>query len=361
MTTTSKMEKTAKFWPKTNRKNPVKRYRHCASAQNTELRDLIRVNKINKLTQRRQSATLSKERTLDLIGRKINKGNSCTSVSRKQTHAVSHDNNYLSLNSHKKCYKIPKTEVSHDYKTPAKSLKLRLIKIKSPGPGIPSNRIQNKTVESRPSDQDQVRLHQTTENIKIDKKHRVLNRVALSGTKMNPKDGNDRPDKDGEERRKKPPKDHKKGSKKTDPKKEKLTKLWNIDPEAFRHEIEKTTSALKNRKSKKPLTEKEIKTYLDDISESVRKLAAHRGRDKKSSKPQTSSGKEVRESNTPKGSANRGTKKTTKLRQKRKRSETKIKSELESDSSEPSRNPCKRLKRSTIVRIVLLFVNTANC
>ena len=69
---------------------------------------------------------------------------------------------------------------------------------------------------------------------------------------MSTKDGNDMPEKNDEERerRKKPPKDHKKGSKKTDPKKEKLTKLWNIDPEAFRHEIEKTTSALKNRKSK---------------------------------------------------------------------------------------------------------------
>ena len=50
----------------------------------------------------------------------------------------------------------------------------------------------------------------------------------------------------------------------------------------------------------------------------------------------------------PKGTANRGTERATKLRNKRKRSEIKVKSEPESDSSEPLRKPCKRSKRSTV-------------
>ena len=280
------MKKNAKFWPKTNQKTPVKRYRHCAGARETELRDLIRVNKINKLTQRRQSATLSKEGARDSIGRKINKGNSCASVSRKQSHAVNHVCHCQSLNFLKKCYKIRKTEVSHDYKTPEKPHILRLIKIKLSGLGIPPNRVPNKTIESRLPNQDKVRQQLTTDNLKIDKQRKVLNRAALSGTKMNMKDGNDRPEKNGEERerRKKPPKEHKKESKKTDSKKAKLTKLWDIDPEAFGHEIEMAYSSLKNRKSKKPLSAKEIKTHLDAISASVRNLGAHRRQKKNSSK-----------------------------------------------------------------------------
>ena len=355
MTIIHKMEKTAKLWPKTNQKPPDRRYRPCAGARETELRDLIRVNKINKLTQRRQSATLSKERARDLIGRKINKGNSCVSVSRKQSHAVNYDRHYQSLNFLKKCYKIRKTEVSHNYKTPVKPHILRLIKIKLSGLGIPPNRVPNKTIESRLPNLDKVRQPLTTDSLKINKKRKVLNREALSGTKMNPKDGNDMPEKDDEERerRKKPPKVHKKESKKTNSKKAKLTKLWNIDPEAFRHELEMACSSLKNRKSKKPLSEKEIKIHLDTISESVRNLAAHRRKKKNSSKTQTPTGKEVRESmepkgTAPKGTANRGTEGATKPRNKRKRSEIKVKSEPESDSSEPSSKPCKRSKRSTV-------------
>ena len=62
-------------------------------------------------------------------------------------------------------------------------------------------------------------------------------------------------------------------------------------------------SSLKNRKSKKPLSEKEIKIHLDTISESVRNLAAHRRKKKNSSKTQTPTGKEVRESMEPEGTA----------------------------------------------------------
>ena len=54
------------------------------------------------------------------------------------------------------------------------------------------------------------------------------------------------------------------------------------------------------------------------------------------------------EGNAPKGTANRGTERATKLRNKRKRSDIKVKSEPESDSSEPIRKPCKQSKRSTV-------------
>ena len=50
----------------------------------------------------------------------------------------------------------------------------------------------------------------------------------------------------------------------------------------------------------------------------------------------------------PEGTTNHGTRRATKLRNKRKRSEIKVKSEPESDSSEPLRMPRKRSKRSTV-------------
>ena len=247
---------------------------------------MIRVNKINKLRQHRRSATLSKEGACVLVGRKINKGNSCTSVSRKQSHAVNYGCHCQSLNFLKKRYKIRKTEVSHDYKTPEKPHILRLIKIKLSGLGIPLNRAPNKTIESRLPNQDKVRQQLTTDNLKIDKQRKVLNRAALSGTKMNTKDGNDMSEKSDEERerRKKQPKDLKKRSKNTKSKKAKLSKLWDVDPAPFSHEIEMAFTSIKNRKSKKPLSPEEIQKHLNAISASVSNKGALRRPKKNSSK-----------------------------------------------------------------------------
>ena len=104
--------------PKTHRKNPVTRYRQRASAKRTELRNLIRVNKNYEPRLHRRSASLSKREACDLVGQKINKGNSCPSVSqkRKQPHAVKIGRHYRRLKIVHKCYKIHKTEVSHSEK-----------------------------------------------------------------------------------------------------------------------------------------------------------------------------------------------------------------------------------------------------
>ena len=159
MTVKPKLKITAEKWPKTNQNTPVKRYRRCTGTRETALRDLIRVNKINKLRQHRRSATLSTEGARVLVGRKINKGNSCTSVSqkRKQSHAVKCGRHYQRLKFLKKCYKTRKTEVSHTYKTSVKPHLLRHIKIKLSGHGILPNRVPNKTKESRLLNLDKVR------------------------------------------------------------------------------------------------------------------------------------------------------------------------------------------------------------
>ena len=82
-------------------------------------------------------------------------------------------------------------------------------------------------------------------------------------------------------------------------------------------------------------------------------LGALRRLKKNSSKTQPSTGKGVRKSvepegNGPESTTKHGTGRATKLRNKRKRSDIKVKSEPESDSSEPIRTPRKRSKRSTV-------------
>ena len=86
---------------------------------------------------------------------------------------------------------------------------------------------------------------------------------------MNTNDGNNMPEKSDEERerRKKQSKDLKKKPKNTKSKKAKLSKLWDIDPEAFGHEIEMAFTSIKNRKSKKPLSPKEIQKRNQRIGE----------------------------------------------------------------------------------------------
>ena len=159
------------------------------------------------------------------------------------------------------------------------------------------------------------------------------------------------PDKsdDEKERHQKQSKDPKKKPKSTKSKKAKLSKLWDSNG----HEVEMAYNSIKNRKSKKPLSPKEIRKHLDAISASVSELGALRRQKKNSSKVQPASGKGVRESmepegNVPEGTTNRGTKRATKLRNKRKRSDIKVKSEPESDSSESQRMPKKQSKRSTV-------------
>ena len=150
--------KTAKTWPITNQNTPIKQHRRGAGTSGAELRDLIRQNTNNTLRQHRRYASLSNKESRDLIG-KINKGNSCASVSqkRKQSHAVKCGRHYQRLKFLKKCYKTRKTEVSHTYKTSVKPHLLRHIKIKLSGHGILPNRVPNKTKESRLLNLDKVR------------------------------------------------------------------------------------------------------------------------------------------------------------------------------------------------------------
>ena len=228
-----------------------------------------------------------------------------------------------------KCYKIQKTEVSHTDKTPVKPHLLRYIKIKLLGHGILPNRAPSKTKVNRLLNQDKVADH-----LKLRKKGRVLTHSVISGSKMSTKDGANMPDKndDEKERHKKQSKDRNKKPGSSKSKKAKLSKLWEIDPEAFRHEVEMAYKSIKNRKGKRPLSQKEIRKHLDAISASMSELAALRGQKKKSLKSHPAT----------EGTTNRGTNSATKPVNKRKRSDTKVKSEPDSDSSESQRMPNKR-------------------
>ena len=324
--------KTARNWPKTNHNTPNKRHRRCASTSGTELRDMIRQNKNNKLRQHRRYASLSKEESRDLIGRNINKGNSCTSVSqkRKHTQVVKCGRHHKKLKPLRKCNKIQITEVSLTYKTPVRPSILRHKNIKSPGHGIPPNRVPNKINESRLLNLSKVRQQLKTSNLKVDKNHKVLKRAALSGNKMsgrNDKNTSEKSDKE-RKRRKKQPKDLKKKSKNS---KSRQAKRWDVDPEAFRQEIELAFTSIKNRKSNKPLSPEEVQKHLNAISATVSNKGAHGRPKKNSSKAQPSAGPEKRESAVPEGKApegttNHGTGRAPKLWNKRKRSEIKVKS-----------------------------------
>ena len=174
MAVKQKLITTAEKRPKLNQKTPVKQYRWRAGAKGTELRDLIRVNKIYELRLHRRSATLSKGEARVLVGRKINKDNSCTSVSQKckQPHAVKFGRHYRRLKLLYKCYKIQKTEVSHTDKTPVKPHLLRYIKIKLLGHGILPNRAPSKTKVNRLLNQDKVRQNRITDHLKVDIKRK---------------------------------------------------------------------------------------------------------------------------------------------------------------------------------------------
>ena len=76
--------------------------------------------------------------------KKINKGNSCVSVSQKlkQTHAVKCGSPQQKPKPFKKCIKLHKTEVSHTNIPPIRPYILRHKNIKSPGHGFPRDPIQ---------------------------------------------------------------------------------------------------------------------------------------------------------------------------------------------------------------------------
>ena len=130
-------------------------------------------------------------------------------------------------------------------------------------------------------------------------------------------------------------------------------KRGDIDPVTFSHQIELAFTAIKNRQSNKPLKPEEVQKHLNAIGASVSNKGAPRRPKKNSSKVLPSAGPEVQESvapegQVPEGTTNHGTGRVPKIRNKRKRSEIKVKSEPDSDSSEPLRIPKKRSKRSRI-------------
>ena len=213
-----------------------------------------------------------------MVGRNVNKGISCISVSqkRKQPHAVKSGRHYRRLKTVQKCYKSHKTEVSLSEKTLERTHCLKLVKINLLGHEITPYRAPNKTKLSRSLNKGKVRLIQIAKHSTLVKKNRTLTHSVISGSKMS-KDGADKPDKnDDEKNRRKKSKDREKRLENSKSKKAKLSQHWEIDPEAFRHEIDMAYKTLQNRKGKRPLSQKEIRKHLDAINQSVTKLAALR-------------------------------------------------------------------------------------
>ena len=119
--------KTAKTRPKNGQNNPMVQHQRTANYSRTRLRALTRQKNNITLRQHRRSAGLSKKELSDLIGPKINKGVSCTSVSQRRnySHVVKYDCHHRQINRFKKCNKPHKTEVSHKIRSPIRSYTLR--------------------------------------------------------------------------------------------------------------------------------------------------------------------------------------------------------------------------------------------
>ena len=246
---------------------------------------------------------------------------------------------YRRLKTAHKCYKINKTEVSLSEKTSVRTHLLKHVKNNLLGHGITPDRAPSKTKLIQSLNQDKVRLNQIVDHLKPVKKNRVLTHPVISGSKMS-KDGADKPDKnDDEKKRRKMSKDRNKrlGAQKSI--KAKPSKHWEVDPEALRHEIDKANKTLKNREGKRHPSQKEIRKHLHAISQSVTQLAALRGQKKKPSIPHSAT----------EGSSSHDTNRATKpVVNKRKRNDSKVKSEPESDSAETQGRPNKRSRRSTV-------------
>ena len=301
--------KAAKPWPIKSQNNPTKQHR-----QNTGHSKLIRQNVNNTPKQHRQYACLSKVESRDLIGRKINKGNSCASVSqkRKQKHAVKCGRHFQKLNPLKKFYKLHKTEVSHTYKTPVKPLILRRRNINSLGHGVSPNRDPNK-IKGRLPKSSKVRQQLKANDLKIQVNHRVVKREALSGHNMSRRNEKSENSDEERERNKKQHKDLKKRSKNSGE-----AKLWDVDPVAFSREIEQAFTSIKNRESNKPLSREEALKHMEAINASISDNRTRRRPKKKSSKVPEMAKPEGQENRVPEGTAGNGTRKTVRARNKRK-------------------------------------------
>ena len=160
--------KTAKTRPKNGQ------HRRTANCSRTRLRALTRQKNNITLRQHRRSAGLSKKELSDLIGPKINKKVSCTSVSQKRnySHVARSVNHHRQLNRpisrFKKCNKPHKTEVSHKIRSPIRSYVLRHNHITPPGYKISQTLAPPRARESRFPDLGKVRLYGITiEIIKV--------------------------------------------------------------------------------------------------------------------------------------------------------------------------------------------------
>jgi len=282
--------KNGKTRPIKNRKTPIMQHRRYAGLSRTELRDLIRQNINNTLWQHRRYASLSKVELRDLIGLKINKGNSCVSVSqkRKQTHAVKCGSLQQKLKPFRKCIKLRKKEVSHTNIPPIRPYILRHKNIKSPGHGFPRDHKQPRV--SRLLNPSKVRQPAKTNDLKVDKNHKVLKRAALSGNNMS--------ENSDEEREKL--KDQHKCLRTVS----KSSSRWpvnrgHIDPVAFSNQIKLTFAALKKRPSNLPLKPEEVQKHLNAIGATASKRGTSKRQKKNSSKVLPSADQECHESVAP--------------------------------------------------------------
>ena len=317
--------KTAKSGIKFNQNKPITQHRQTANLSRTRLNNLTRQNNNNTLRQHRRTASLSKKELSDLIGPKINKGISCTSVSqkRKYSHVGKCYYAHRQINRFKKCNKPHKPEVSHKIRSPIRSYTLRYNYTTPPG-----HKISRTLVPTR------ARVGQ-------------LPYLGLTMRKQGEKD-------ESEEERQKA----RKQSKNTKQRK-KSSKPWPvrrgyIDPEAFRKQIELVNASINNRQSDKPLDPKEVQNHLHAIGATVSKGGVSTsGQKKNPSKVPPPKGHGVQDSTAPEGRTPTGpTKHRTRgnliAQNKRKRNEITVKTEPDSESSESQKQPKKKSKRSVI-------------
>ena len=332
--------------PSKKRKKPAKRYQHQAGAKQPGLRGTAHINKKYELRSHEQTVSLSKGEARDLIGLKINKDISCISVSQKhkQPHAVRSGRHYRRLKTVKKCYKTNITEVSPLLKRSVRTHLIKYVKTNLLGHGNNQYRAPSKTKQSRSLSQDKVRLKHSSKSAK---KNKVLTPPVITGSKMS-KDGADKPDRnDDEKKRRKLSKDRGKTLESQKTTKAKPTKEWEVDPEVLRQEIEKANRTLKlTFKGRKHPSQKEIRKHLQEINQSVTKLAALSGQKKKPSKPQKS--KKANEGTSYQDPDRAITDRLCEMMNKRKRIDSKVKSEPDSDSTDSQKRPTKRSKRSTV-------------
>ena len=342
--TTNLRTKNGRNGPQKKRKNPYRQHLRNAELSRTELRDLIRQNKNKTLKLHRRYASLSRVELRDLIGLNINKGNSCTSVSsqkHKRRHAVRSVYTKRKRKSLGKCIKLLTSEV-RDIKNPAKPYILRPKIINSPGHGFPRDHVRQSV--SRLLNLSKVRHKTKTIDLKSKIYREVLKRAALSGINMS---GNSDEEKEKSKKQHKCLRTASKSSKRRD-----------IDSAAFSVQIERTSNALK-RQGSAPLPPEAVMKHLNAIVATVKRIETVKriGHPRKPNKTSSNvpppaepedHGIEAPKDPAPSGSTIHGTKDKRQLRRKRKRCEVRVKSEPESESSEPNKQQKKRSKRSIV-------------